>query len=408
LLAFQIGLFVKKMKIYTAGLGIVTSLGIGVKANYEALCNKKHGINSLSQETDPFLEGFPVAALKTDNEELAELSGLGMNFPRTVYLSLIAAREALNTSGLDLRKYRSGFISATTLGGMDLTEKFYGSFRKSRRNGRLSNVMNHECGIVTDIVAQEVDANSFVSTISTACSSSANSIIMAARMIKAGRLDIAIAGGADAISAFTLNGFNTLMLLDPDLCVPFDIRRKGLNIGEGAGFLIMVSEKLADSGAVNPDALLSGYSNVCDAFHQTATSPEGRGPFNSMSAAIRGAGLSVSDIDYINAHGTATLNNDLTEAIAIRRVFGTAIPLLSSTKSYTGHTLGASGAVGAIFSILSLKNNIVFPNLRFCEPIPEAHIMPVTDLTHQNINHVLTNSFGFGGNCSSMVFSKSE
>ncbi len=396
------------MKIYTAGLGIVTSLGIGVKVNFEALSNKKHGINSLSQETDPFLSGFPVAALKTDNEELSELSGLGMNFPRTVYLSLIAAREALTNSGLDLRKYRSGFISATTVGGMDLTEKFYGSFRKSRNNGRLSDVMNHECGIVTDIVAQKVEANTFVSTISTACSSSANSIVTAARMIKAGRLDIAIAGGADAISAFTLNGFNTLMLLDPDLCVPFDTRRKGLNIGEGAGFLIMVSEKLADSGAVIPDALLSGYSNVCDAFHQTATSPEGRGPFNSMSAAIRAAGLSISDIDYINAHGTATQNNDLTEAIAIRRVFGTAIPVLSSTKSYTGHTLGASGAVGAIFSILSLKNNIVFPNLRFCEPIPEAPIMPVTDVTPQNINHVLTNSFGFGGNCSSMVFSKSE
>jgi 3-oxoacyl-[acyl-carrier-protein] synthase-1 len=170
----------------------------------------------------------------------------------------------------------------------------------------------------------------------------------------------------------------------------------------------MVSEKLVDSGAVKPDALFSGYSNVCDAYHQTATSPEGRGPFNSMTEAIRAAGLSVADIDYINAHGTATQNNDLTEAIAIRRVFGTAIPSLSSTISYTGHTLGASGAVGAIISILSLKNNLVFPNLRFCEPISEAPIMPVTDVALQNINHVLTNSFGFGGNCSSMVFSKSE
>jgi 3-oxoacyl-(acyl-carrier-protein) synthase len=396
------------MKIYSAGLGIVTSLGLGIKANYEALRNKKHGINSLSQETDPFLEGFPVAVLKTGNEELADLSGLDVNLPRTVYLSLLAAKEAVDNSGLDLKKYRSGFISATTVGGMDLTEKFYGSFRKNRSYGHLADVLNHECGKVTELVAREINANTFISTISTACSSSANSIIMAARMIKAGRLDIAVAGGGDAISSFTLNGFNTLMLLDSDLCIPFDNRRKGLNIGEGAGFMVLVSEKLVDSGAVNPDALLTGYSNVCDAYHQTATSPDGRGPFNSMSSAITSAGLSVDEIDYINGHGTATQNNDLTEAIAIGRLFGTSIPSFSSTKSYTGHTLGASGAVGAIFSILSLKYNLIFPNLRFCEPISEAPITPVTEVTQQNINHVLTNSFGFGGNCSSMVFSKSE
>jgi len=396
------------MKIYSAGLGIVTSLGIGVTANYDALRNGEHGINSLSQETDPLLRGFPVAALKKGNDELALLSGLEMKFPRTVYLSMLAAREALMNSGLDLHKFRTGFISATTVGGMDLTEKFYGAFAKSRKNGHLADVINHECGMVTDLVGQKIKANSFITTISTACSSSSNAIIMGARMIKAGRLDIVIAGGADSVSSFTLNGFNTLLLLDSDLCLPFDNNRKGLNIGEGAGYIVMVSEKLADSGVITPDALLSGYSNVCDAYHQTATSPEGRGPYNSMSGAISAAGLSPSDIDYINAHGTATQNNDLTEAKAIRKVFETRIPPLSSTKSYTGHTLGASGAVAAIFSILTLKNDIIFPNLRFSQPMTDAPLYPVTEVIYKNVSNVLTNSFGFGGNCSSMVFSKSK
>jgi 3-oxoacyl-[acyl-carrier-protein] synthase-1 len=394
------------MNIYAAGLGLVSSLGIGVSRNYEMLLNEKHGINSFSQDIDPLLEGFPVARLKMHNSELAGLTGLSPCLPRTVFLSLVAANEAIENSGLDINKYRSGFISATTVGGIDLTEKFFISYGKNRQKGNLRNIINHECGKVTDLVAEEIKANTYVSTISTACSSSANSIILAARLIKEGRLDVAIAGGADCLAAFTLNGFNSLLLLDPDLCIPFDARRKGLNIGEGAGYIILVSERLVEAGMVTPVARLSGYSNVCDAFHQTATSPEGKGPYISMSGAIQMAGISPWMINYINAHGTATVNNDNTEANAICRLFENKVPALSSTKSYMGHTLGASGAIEAIISILSISNSVAFPNLRFREPIPEIHLMPITRVQHFPVDHVLTNSFGFGGNCSSLVFSK--
>jgi 3-oxoacyl-[acyl-carrier-protein] synthase-1 len=394
------------MKIYVAGIGLVSSLGIGESENYDALLSGRHGINSLSQELDPLLEGFPIGRVKINNSDLAEMAGLNPRLPRSAMLSLLSAKEAIEKSGLDIRDYRSGFISATTVGGIDLTEQFFIPYGKNSSGGNLRDIVNLECGRVTNLVAEKIKVNTYVSTISTACSSSINSIILAARLIKEGRLDVAVAGGADALTAFTLNGFNTLFLLDPDLCIPFDAKRKGLNLGEGAGYLVLVSERLVDEGKVSAMAILSGYSNKCDAFHQTAISPEGTGPFLSMSAAINIAGLETSDINYINAHGTATQNNDITEGKAICRLFNNKIPALSSTKSYTGHTLGASGAIEAVFSILALKNGVAFPNLRFTEPIPDLPLFPITDIQHIQIDNVLTNSFGFGGNCSSLVFSK--
>jgi 3-oxoacyl-[acyl-carrier-protein] synthase I len=394
------------MKVYVAGCGMVSSLGIGVSGNLDALVAKRHGICSLSQEVDPLVEGFPVAKLKINNRNLSDMVEMNQHLPRTVFMSLLAINEAITQSEIDIRKFRSGFISATTVGGIDLTEQFFRDHSKARDKGNLRDIVNLECGRVTNLIADKIDANTYVSTLSTACSSSANSIILAARLLKAGRLDIAVAGGSDAITSFTLNGFNSLLLLDHDLCTPFDANRKGLNLGEGAGYLVLVSEKLVESGIITPLAELKGYSNSCDAFHQTAMSPEGKGPYMSMSGALNMGNILPEKVDYINAHGTATQNNDAAEGTAICRLFGNKIPPVSSTKSYTGHTLGASGAIEAIFSILAINNNVAFPNLRFMEKIPELTLIPVTEVKNINIDNVLTNSFGFGGNCSSMLFSK--
>ena len=394
------------MNVYVAGCGIVSSLGIGVSGNLDALLSKRHGICSLSQEIDPLLKDFPVAKLLKSNKELSEMVEMSHQLPRTVFMSLLAINEAIEKSGIDIRKFRSGFISATTVGGIDLTEQFFRDHRNDIGKGNLRDIINLECGRVTNHIADKIRANTYVSTLSTACSSSANSIILAARLIKAGRLDIAIAGGTDALTSFTLNGFNSLLLLDRDLCTPFDANRKGLNLGEGAGYLVLVSEKLVESGEVTSLVQLKGYSNACDAFHQTAMSPEGNGPFMSMSGALKMGDILPEDIDYINAHGTATQNNDAAEGKAICRLFGENIPPFSSTKSYTGHTLGASGAIEAIFSILAISNNVAFPNLRFNEKIPDLSLVPATEVLDINIDNVLTNSFGFGGNCSSLLFSK--
>jgi 3-oxoacyl-[acyl-carrier-protein] synthase-1 len=232
-------------------------------------------------------------------------------------------------------------------------------------------------------------------------------MIYAARLIRNGYLDWAIAGGTDALSRFTINGFNSLMILDNELCRPFDDTRKGLNLGEGAGYVVLASEKMVALLAQQPTVKLSGFANANDAYHQTASSPEGRGNFDAMSGALAEAGLQPSDIDYINLHGTGTANNDSSEGIAISRLFGTDLPYVSSTKTYTGHTLAACGGIEAIYATLAIEEGVVFPNLRFQHQMKELEFAPQTNLLEgKEIRHVLSNSFGFGGNCTSLIFSK--
>lgn len=154
-------------------------------------------------------------------------------------------------------------------------------------------------------------------------------------------------------------------------------------------------------------AYISGYANANDAFHQTASSENGEGATLAMRHALKLSGLNSGEIDYINAHGTATPNNDLSESKAILRVFGESIPMISSTKAFTGHTLAAAAGVEAVFSILALQNDLILPNLNFENPIVETGIIPETRVKKMKLNHVLSNSFGFGGNCSTLIFSAS-
>ncbi len=243
-------------------------------------------------------------------------------------------------------------------------------------------------------------------TISTACSSAANAIMHAARLIQQGIVDRAVVGGVDALSKFTLNGFNSLMILDKEHCKPFDENRKGLNLGEGAGFIVLDSKDAMEKSGKKATCLLAGYANANDAYHQTASSPTGEGAYLSMCNALNMSGLKAEDIDYINVHGTATDNNDLSEGTAIKRIFGDKIPFFSSTKAFTGHTLAAAAGIEAVFSILALENGVIFPNLNFDKVIPQLNLLPVTKLKKGlDIKNVLSNSFGFGGNNSTLIFS---
>src|SRR5436190_2303869 len=168
------------------------------------------------------------------------------------------------------------------------------------------------------------------------------------------------------------------MILDHEFCKPFDENRKGLNLGEGAGYVVLVSEKVAASLANKPFCALTGYCNANDAYHQTASSPDGTGSFLAMKGALAMSGLNVTDIDYINLHGTGTQNNDIAEGTAIKRLFDPAYPKMSSTKSFTGHTLGASGSIEAVFSALSIRQGIIYPNLRFHTQMKELPFAPET------------------------------
>jgi 3-oxoacyl-[acyl-carrier-protein] synthase-1 len=197
------------------------------------------------------------------------------------------------------------------------------------------------------------------------------------------------------------------MILDTEPCKPFDENRKGLNLGEGAGYVVLVSDKVKTALGLKTYAKVSGYANANDAFHQTASSPEGNGNYYAMSQALEMSGLHTNDIDYINAHGTGTSNNDSSEGIAIERLFGETIPMVSSTKANTGHTLGACGGIEAVYSCMAMNQNIIYPSLRITTPIKELNFIPISSLIEsRDVKHVMSNSFGFGGNCTSLIFSK--
>ena len=389
--------------IAVTGLGAVSGIGLDVAENIDALQVKRHGMEKprfFKTELD-----VPVSEVKLSNADLANRLNLNAEhtYSRTALLGLMAAREALADSGVDVGKARVGLISSTSVGGMDLSEVFYNDFRTDHNRGRLRMVSQHDCGSSTEFIANQLGIKGFQTTVSTACSSAGNAIMLGARMLKHNMLDAVIAGGTDALCKFTLNGFNSLMILDKEHCRPFDATRAGLNLGEGAGYIVM---QRYEDAVRDPYCLLTGYANANDAYHQTGCSPEGNGAFKSMSEAMAEAGLQPSDIDYINVHGTATPNNDLSEATAIRRIFGDSVPF-SSVKAFIGHTLGASEGIEAVYSALSVKNGYIYPNLNFKSVDPNIGLSPETEFAEgRNIRNVLSNAFGFGGNDTSLIFSK--
>lgn len=395
-------------KVYVAGYGVISAIGHSRSETLSSFGAHSSGIGQIEILETVHAPRLPVGEVKLDEKELRARIQFHGRATRTALLALHACREAIESSGInDLSRWRTGLISATTVAGMDRTENFFRDFSENVRKGRLRDVVNHDCGHTTGLVADALGITTFITTINTACSSSVNSIIFGTRLIRNGLLDVALVGGADALTRFTLNGFNSLMIHDTAPCRPFDASRNGLNLGEGAGFLVLASDNVLRAENISGNVVVSGFGNTNDAFHQTASSPEGRGSFAAMQLALQTSGLATDDIDYINVHGTGTVNNDESEGTAIRRLFGANPPRLSSTKSFTGHTLGACGGLEAAFSVMAIDEGVVFPSLRFERPMHGIDLVPQTSFeAGLPIRHVMSNSFGFGGNCSSIIFSK--
>ncbi|MCB9170085.1 MAG: beta-ketoacyl-[acyl-carrier-protein] synthase family protein [Flavobacteriales bacterium] len=396
--------------VHILGMGVISALGNNVEENLHALLAERTGIGPITRLDTRHRDRLPAAEVKMDNATLAELAGPAdpRSWTRTALLALIAARQAVRQADLATDEGRVGLISATTVGGMDSAELIYPQFFHDDAPEEVLRFLGtHDPGDHSERVAMELDIQGLVTTISTACSSSANAIMLGARLIRAGRLDVAVVGGADALSRFTVNGFNSLMILDERPCTPFDRDRKGLNLGEAAAYLVIASERYVHQHGMPSLARVSGYANTNDAFHATASSPEGEGAFLAMRGALELAGVAPEDIDHINVHGTGTLNNDASEGRALERLFGDRVPPFSSTKTFTGHTLGAAGAVEAVYSALAIREGAMFANLRFRDPLEETPaLVPVLHTrTGQRIRHVLSSSFGFGGNNTSLVIS---
>ena len=419
--------------VIVAGYGIICAIGNDASAVLKSLKEGQTGIAPMRYLQSSHKE-LPVGEVKLSNEEMKQMLGLDKEaiISRTALMGAIAIRQALEHAQLTLKGKRVVVISGTTVGGMDMTERYF----KGPSAELEEALRKHDCGSSTRQMANLAGLeDAEVCTVSTACSSAVNAIILGSEMLKRGEADIVIAGGTEALSMFHLNGFNSLMILDKAQCRPFDKTRTGLNLGEGAAFLVLThtlvkSEELRVKNKSNnlecksnsdpslftlhSPVYIRGYANRCDAFHQTASSENGEGAFLAMTDALKMAGLRPEDISYINAHGTGTPNNDASESEAIRRVFADNIPPVSSTKGFTGHTTSASGAIETVICILALQNNFLPANLGWKEQ-DEACITPLgnEELRMKNeefatARNILCNSFGFGGNDSAVVIGKSS
>lgn len=387
--------------LFVTGLGCVTAIGRDVEEN-ALFGSREQGAGSKGQGTgnisNSSLHLVPCTLLPVP-------CSLSL-FPcsRTAQLGVMAAGEALRDAGFSFGEgnTRIGLVSSTSTGGMDLTEQYYPAFRKDHSAGRLRYFARHDAADSTECIASHLGITGFRTTVSTACSSAANAIMFGARLVRSGMLDVVVAGGTDALCRFTIDGFASLKILDPLPCRPFDASRAGLNLGEGAGYIVLQNEA---SLRRRPYCRLAGYANANDAFHQTASSAAGTGAYLAMAGALEKAGLPPSGIDYINAHGTGTPNNDASESAALLRLFGDKVPPFSSTKGFTGHCLGAAGGIEAVYSVLAISRGIIPPNKNFTTPMPETGLVPVTHYSEGNkVRAVLSNSFGFGGNNAALVF----
>lgn len=394
------------MEIVVTGIGVISAIGNDVQGNLHSLLTKKTGIGKAKLLSSKLTETHLFGEVKLSNDELRK--DLNWNIgavSRTTLLSAWAMKEAIHQAGVEVDN-QVGLVSSTSVGGMDRSEVFFEPYYTEQDFANVLMLGTHDCGTCTKQAAEHFGITAYATTISTACSSAANAIAMGARILRQRKLKRVIVGGTDALCRFTANGFNSLMILDNEWCKPFSANRAGLNLGEAAAYLVLESRQEAEKRGAEIHGLVTGWANTNDAYHQTASSPDGNGAFMAMCQALEKAGLKSSDISYINAHGTGTQNNDQSESIAIHRVFGVQKPPISSTKAFTGHTLAAAGAIEAVYSVLALKENKLLPNLNYQDPIEENDWKPQLEVETAEINHVLSNSFGFGGNNSTVIFSK--
>lgn len=388
-------------RIAVTGAGIVCSIGRNKAEVWQAITESRAGIARMTR--------FPGETFPTDIAAEASLDlPKGKRLSRTDLFAVAAAKEAIEQAG-DIPLERAVVSTGTSTGGLLEGEDYY--FRRltrGRRRTAASRVLQQPTSGPSDAVAQYFHLGGGVVSNATACASAGAAIGMAADYLRSGHADVAVAGGSDALCRLTYSGFNVLQAVDPQPCSPFGAQRKGITLGEGAGFLVL--ERWDDALARGATILaeLSGYGASCDAHHPTAPAEDGRGAEAAMRGALAEGRLQPADVDYVNAHGTGTTLNDSAETAAIIAALGTGVPV-SSSKSYFGHTLGASGAVEAVVTVLALQNQIAPPTLRLEETGPEC---PLDYIPHtprpMALANVLSNTFGFGGSNVSLLFKRSS
>ncbi len=402
-------------RVAVTGLGIISAIGESVPEFKEGLFNGKCGIGPISLfDTKGFIT---QSAAQVKNRNLKALSGSRdiRRISRCDLLGLIAAREALSDSGLNFDtcdRNDIGVVLGGGAGGMLSWEKYRRALWSKKARPRPSLLLSSASCTLTDLIASRYRLTGSRATIVTACSSSATSIGFASDLIRSGAHEIVITGGSESLSEVTFAGFNALRVVDPEYCRPFDKKRRGLSLGEGAAILVLEDYEKAKKRGTTIYAEVLGYATNSDAFHMTSPDPEAMGMSRVMVKALERASVAANQVDYINAHGTATRANDQLETKAIKKVFGEKNAgdlAISSTKSMVGHCLGAGGAIEAVATILALREQVAPPTIHLDEPDPDCDLdyVPLQSRPRK-IRIALSNSFAFGGNNTSLVFGRGQ
>jgi 3-oxoacyl-[acyl-carrier-protein] synthase II len=397
-------------RVVVTGLGAVTSLGNGIAKSWEGLVAGRCGIGPITL--------FDASAYRTQlAAEVRELPDPGVTgrerrrLSRTDIIGLAAAREAIESAGIDPDSEDPTRVGVVLGGGvsglLDSENYFHALLKRGPRHARPTLALNHPPDQTTDRIAARWGFLGPRCTVTTACSSSATSLGYAADLIRHGYCDVVITGGADTFARLTHGGFNALRAVDPEPCRPFDLRRKGLSIGEAAGILVFEEEGRARRRGANIRARFLGYGVTSDAHHMTQPEPSGEACARTIRACLEGSGLNPEQVDYVNAHGTATPQNDSAETASIKRALGERalhIPV-SSIKSMIGHCLCGAGAIEAVSTVLTIEHGIVPPTIRWEEPDPECDLDVVPNEARDvPVKVALSNSFAFGGNSTVVAF----
>ena len=392
--------------VAVTGIGLISPLGSNLDSFQVGLLECRSCLEAL----DIFESGLDAAPVVAQiRQPLTVEERPGFRFSRTDRFGILAARGTLAEVAKECSDYReSGVVVATTVAGLgEIEPRIIADPRGYYRQGGFSTVTSYQSSHVADAVGAYFGLRGPRYGVNIACASGAIAIVLAAKMVLDGTAPMALAGGSEALCPFTLSGFNALQALDPEPCRPFDKNRKGLNLGEGAAILVLETLERARARQAQIWAVLRGWGMTNDAFHLTAPDEQGRGLAESMTLAMKMAGVGPDEICYVNAHGTGTSLNDAAEIKAYESAFRDRrhpIPV-SSSKSYFGHCLGAAGALESVVTILSARLGILFPTLRLNDPI-ESPVVDwlVGEPRRQRVPLGMTVSAGFGGSNTSLIF----
>jgi 3-oxoacyl-[acyl-carrier-protein] synthase II len=400
------------VRLWVTGAGLVTPLGVGVEATWARLVRGDRAIRTVTL----FDAGAQRVSIAGEVDDVVLPHGpldVTAAWSRTSAMATTAATEALRSAGVDVRRMRVALVVGGTTGGMFETEQVLARLHAEPEcREALAAMLSHPLTSTGDRLGERLGPFARIRTLSSACSSGANALVVAASWLLAGEVDVVLAGGSDGLCRLTLTGFNALAALDPEPCRPFDRRRRGTSLGEGAGFVVLERAEQARERGARPIAELAGWALGAEAHHITNPAPDGAVVASLVQSALARAGIEPRDVDYVNAHGTGTPLNDPMEAAALGRALGREIERIpvSSSKGQIGHTLGAAGAIEAVITALVVSRRTLVPTAGLEEPDPAVPLVHVPGEGRRvpRVRAALSSAFGFGGMDTVLVFREAE